>query len=238
MKDEATSFYNAAENVNAIDASFRDYMVRVFTFMSVGLGITAIIAYFIGNSQAIMSTLFRTPGLIFGLCLLELGVVFYLSLRIKSIPAQQAKVLFYLYSALNGLSLAPLFVVYTGTSIASTFFVTASMFLAMAIYGYTTNSDLTSFGSIMFMALIGLVVASIVNIFLHSETMAWFISGAGVIIFTGLTAYDSQKIKSMYFEGDSPEISGKKAVLGALCLYLDFINLFIYLLKFLGNRRD
>lgn len=238
MSKENTSFYKASANVEAIDASLRQYLQNVFLYMAVGLGFTGLVAYFAGSSCSLMSTLFSTPGLMLGLVLVELGLVFYLSARITSMDTQQAKILFYAYSVVNGLTLAPLFVVYTGASIATTFFVTAAMFLSMAIYGYVTDTDLTTMGGFLIMGVVGIIIASLVNIFLHSSALSFAISAVGVVLFTGLTAYDMQKIKSMYFEGDTEAISSKKAILGALCLYLDFINLFISLLKFLGVRRD
>lgn len=238
MSKENTSFCKASANVEAIDASLRQYLQNVFLYMAVGLGFTGLVAYFAGSSYSLMSTLFSTPGLMLGLVLVELGLVFYLSARITSMDTQQAKILFYAYSVVNGLTLAPLFVVYTGASIATTFFVTAAMFLSMAIYGYVTDTDLTTMGGFMVMGVVGIIIASLVNIFLHSSALSFAISAVGVVLFTGLTAYDMQKIKSMYFEGDTEAISSKKAILGALCLYLDFINLFISLLKFLGVRRD
>lgn len=238
MSKENTSFYKASANMEAIDASLRQYLQNVFLYMAVGLGFTGLVAYFAGSSYSLMSTLFSTPGLMLGLVLVELGLVFYLSARITSMDTQQAKILFYAYSVVNGLTLAPLFVVYTGASIATTFFVTAAMFLSMAIYGYVTDTDLTTMGGFLIMGVVGIIIASLVNIFLHSSALSFAISAVGVVLFTGLTAYDMQKIKSMYFEGDTEAISSKKAILGALCLYLDFINLFISLLKFLGVRRD
>lgn len=238
MDNETTSFYKATANVEAVDAGLRQYMQNVFLYMSAGLGLTALISYLVAGSQFFVNMLHTSPGLLLILGFVELGLVLYLSLRITSMSTQQARVIFYIYSIVNGISLAPIFLCFTGTSVASTFFVTASMFLAMAIYGYATDKDLTSFGSLLVMVLIGMVVASIVNIFLHSSTMSLILSAVGVIVFTGLTAYDTQKIKSMYFEGDTADIHGKKSILGALTLYLDFINLFISLLRFLGVRRD
>jgi hypothetical protein len=144
---------------------------------------------------------------------------------------------FWLFSGVMGLSLASVFLVYTGQSIVTTFFVSSSTFLAMALYGYTTKRDLTGWGSFLFMGLIGLIVASIVGLFVQSSALQFAISVIGVLIFTGLTAYDTQKIKEIYYAGDSSETGGKKAVMGALSLYLDFINLFLYLLRFIGDRR-
>lgn len=238
MNNENTSFYKAAANVEAIDAGLRQYMQNVFLYMSAGLGLTALAAYLLSNSQPFLSTVIRTPGLMIALAAAQLGLVMYLSFRIGSMPAQRAKVIFCVYSILNGVSLSPIFLVYTGVSIATTFFVSASMFLGMAIYGYVTDKDLTSFGSFFMMAVLGICIASIVNIFMRSSTMSLIISGIGVIVFTGLTAYDTQRIKSMYFEGDCVDAYSKKSILGALMLYLDFINLFLSLLRFLGNRRD
>ena len=238
MDNNVTSFYRASSNVGVVDADLRQYMLRVFSYMAVGLGLTAVVAYFVGHSAAMMSMVFSSPGLILGLAVIELGLVLYLSARISSMSVDQAKFLFLVYSAINGVTLAPIFVIYTGVSITTTFFVAASMFLSMVVYGYVTDKDLTSFGSFLIMGLIGLIIASVINIFLHSSVASLVISAIGVVLFTGLTAYDAQRIKSMYFEGDAVATSQKKAIFGALCLYLDFINLFIHLLKFVGVRRD
>ena len=168
---------------------------------------------------------------------LGLGAVLFLSFGIRRMQASTAFAAFLAYAVINGIWLTPILLVYTGTSVATTFFVCASMFLATSLYGYTTKRDLTSMGSFFFMGLIGLLVAMVVNMFLQSAAMGFAISAIGVLLFTGLTAYDTQKIKEMYIEGDGHEIARKKSIMGALALYLDFINLFLFLLQLLGNRR-
>ena len=166
-----------------------------------------------------------------------LAMVFFLSFRIQKMSFAAAQATFWVYAALMGISLSTILFVYTGASIALTFFVTAGMFGAMSLYGYTTKRDLTGFGSFLFMGLIGLILASLAGMFFHSTQLQFVISVLGVLIFTGLTAYDSQSIKNMYYVGDDGELVGKKAIMGALRLYLDFINLFLFLLRFMGNRR-
>ncbi len=235
MKNKVSSFYKEA--VATVDAGLRKYMLKVFTHMSLGLGATALTAYFISTSQPIMQAIFSS-GLMWGLLFAELGVVFYLSARIDKMSGQTAQFCFYAYALLSGISLAPIFVLYTGESLASTFFVTSATFLSMVIYGYTTDKDLTGVGSFFTMGLFGLIIASIVNIFLRNSALSFVTSVIGVVIFTGLTAWDAQLIKSLYFEGESEESSEKKSIIGALRLYLDFINMFLYLLRFLGSRRD
>lgn len=235
MVRETTSSYSKVSQL--IDAGLRVYMRRVFSYMSSGLGMTAIVAYFTSQSEGFMRLLFSSPIIYWTVLLAPLAVSLYLIGKISNIQASTARTLFFVYSALIGLSLSSIFLVYSPQSIAITFFVTASMFLSMVIYGYTTEKDLTSFGSFLFMGLIGLIIASVVNIFMQSGVTSLVISAIGVIIFTGLTAYDAQTIKSYYLESDSTEMSEKKAVFGALNLYLDFINLFLYLLRFLGNSR-
>jgi FtsH-binding integral membrane protein len=169
--------------------------------------------------------------------LAPLGFVLALSFGIQRMSSGTAMVLFWLYAAVMGLSLGGIFLVYTGTSIARVFFITAATFAAMSLYGYTTKSDLSGLGSFLFMGLIGLVIASLVNVFIGSNALQFAISIIGVIVFVGLTAYDTQRIKEMYLASDNPEIAGKKAILGALALYLDFINLFMMLLQLFGQRR-
>jgi FtsH-binding integral membrane protein len=169
--------------------------------------------------------------------LAPLGLVMFLSFGINRLSASRALTLFFVYAGLLGLSLASIFMVYTGVSIARVFFISAATFGAMSLYGYTTQRDLTGVGSFLFMGLIGVVIASLVNIFLQSSGLGWVISVAGVLIFVGLTAYDTQKIKEMYDVNDDGTIAGRKAVMGALTLYLDFINLFLMLLRLFGDRR-
>lgn len=207
---------------------------QVYAWMGAGLAITAVMALFTLSSPAILSAIAGNRILFFGLMIGELALVFTLSGAINRLSATTATLLFVAYSALNGVTLSIVALVYTANSIASTFVITAGMFGAMSIYGYMTKRDLTSWGSFLFMGLIGVVIASVVNIFIASSAVSWVISGIGVIVFTGLTAYDTSKIKEMAAQGTEGR---KPAILGALMLYLDFINLFLMLLRFTGNRR-
>lgn len=227
----------------AVDASFtseatRKFLLNVYNWMAMGLAITGVIAWGVAGSEFSM-TLATNPVLYFGLFIVQLGIVFGLSAAIDRIPSGVAIGTFFLYSALTGLTFSILFLVFTGASIASTFFICAGMFASVSVFGYVTKKDLSKLGTYLFMALIGLIIASVVNIFLKSPMMNWIISLAGVLIFTGLTAHDTQKIKKMSQVTEFDSEQGKKAaVLGSLTLYLDFINLFMFLLNFLGNRRD
>src|ERR1700716_57175 len=219
-----------------IDAGLRVHMQRVYSYMAGGLALTGIVAYAAAASgfyQAIADT-----PLIWIVMLAPLGFVLALSFGIQRMSAGTAMLLFWIYAAVMGLSLGGIFLVYTGTSIARVFFITAATFGAMSLYGYTTTTDLSNFGSFLLMGLIGIVIASIVNIFIGSSALQFAISIIGVIVFVGLTAYDTQRIKEMYLESDTVEVAGKKAVLGALALYLDFINLFMLLLQLFGQRRQ
>ncbi|MBQ3910975.1 MAG: Bax inhibitor-1/YccA family protein [Muribaculaceae bacterium] len=210
-------------------------MRKVYVKMFLGLLVTAITSFLVLSSETVMTTLFQSRALLIGLCVAELAMVFILSMAINKLSSPVATLLFYVYAVLNGVTLTPIFLIYTSSSIVLTFFVTAGVFLAMSIYGYTTKSDLTKFGTFMVMALIGLIVCTIINIFWANSVMEWIISFAGVAIFIGLTAWDTQKIKQMAMETDEANV-GKLATLGALSLYLDFINLFLYLLRLLGGR--
>jgi len=227
------------------------FLAKVFNWMAIGLGLTGLTAfltvYGIKNLQIVQQLLFTVqdgyvkPNMLFyGLLIGELGLVFYLSARIQKISAGAATGLFVGYSILNGVTLSTILLYYTASSVAATFFITAGMFGAMAVYGFVTKKDLSSWGSFLFMGLIGIIIAMVVNIFLASSMMSWVISGIGVIIFTGLTAYDVQQITRMGAEGimDGGEaVIRKGAIMGALKLYLDFINLFLMLLRLLGDRR-
>lgn len=219
-----------------IDLGLRAYMVRVYMYMAMGLGLTSLVAFYAASSPSLMTSIFTSP-LQWVVMLAPIGMVFFLSARIATLSFQTAQMLFWIYAGLMGLSLSSIFLIFTGESIARLFFITSSVFGAMSLYGYTTRKDLTSMGSFLMMGVLGLVVASIVNLFLHSSAMQMMISTIGVLVFTGLTAYDTQQIKESYFEADSIEITGKKAIIGALQLYLDFINLFISLLQLFGDRR-
>jgi FtsH-binding integral membrane protein len=232
----------------AIDEGLRAYMLKVYNYMTTGLVLTGFIAYFFGKASVeayIPGGVILTPlgdmlfnsGLSFIIMLAPLGFVFYLSARINKMSTASAQITFWLFASIMGLSLASIFVQFTHSSIARVFFITAGTFGAMSLYGYTTKRDLTKLGGFLFMGLIGVIIASIVNIFFQSGMMAFVISVIGVLVFVGLTAYDTQNIKNMYYGGDSEEIGSKKALMGALKLYLDFINLFILLLQLFGQRR-
>jgi hypothetical protein len=219
-----------------IDAGLRAHMQRVYSYMAGGLALTGIIAYAAAISGFYQS-IAGTP-LIWVVMLAPLGFVLALSFGIRRMSAATATLLFWVYAAVMGLSLGGIFLVYTGTSIARVLFITAATYGAMSFYGYTTKSDLSGFGSFLLMGLIGIVIASLVNIFLESSALQFAISIIGVVVFVGLTAYDTQRIKAIYLESDEEEIAGKKAVMGALALYLDFINLFMMLLQLFGQRRE
>ncbi len=213
-------------------------MTQVYGWMSVALLITAVVSIYTASSETMLSLIFGNRFVFYGLLIGELVMVMGLSSMINRMSALTATALFIVYSALNGLTMACIFLIYTGTSIASTFFITALTFAAMSVYGYVTKTDLTRMGSLLMMALIGLIIASVVNLFLHNQTIYWITSFLGVLIFTGLTAYDTQKIKEMYAVGNTDAESDRKgAIMGALRLYLDFVNLFLYLLRFFGSRK-
>ena len=215
------------------------FLAKVFNWMAVGLGLTGLVAYLTAQTGLVMAII-GSP-LMFVLILAELGMVFYLSARIDKIQPATATGLFVGYAVLNGLTLSAIFLAYTAASITATFFITAGMFGAMAVYGLVTKRDLSGVGSFMFMGLIGVIIASIVNIFLKSSALHWTISLIGVIVFVGLTAYDVQRLKNMGEQGimEQGEAAVRKgAIIGALALYLDFINLFLMLLRFFGGSRD
>ena len=219
-----------------IDVGLRQYMLKVYNYMASGVALTGVVAALTVQSDTLMQLVFGTP-LRWVIFLAPLGLVFFLSARMHKMSASTAQTTFWIFAGLMGLSLASIFAVYTNTSIARVFFISAGTFAAMSLYGYTTNRDLSGWGSFLFMGLIGIVIASIVNIFLVSSALHFAISVIGVLVFVGLTAYDTQSIKNMYSEADHAEIHGKKAIMGALRLYLDFINLFIMLLHLFGQRR-
>ncbi|NOX25802.1 MAG: Bax inhibitor-1/YccA family protein [Deltaproteobacteria bacterium] len=216
------------------------FLAKVFNWMAIGLALTGFTAFITVNSQTMLQIIFGNKMVLYGLMFGELGMVIYLSARIQKISAQTATALFLAYSVLNGVTLSVILLMYTMASVAATFFVTAGMFGSMAVYGYVTKKDLSGMGSFMFMGLVGMIIASVVNIFLGSSMMSWLISGIGVIVFTGLTAYDVQKITKIGAMGimEQGEAAIRKtAIMGALSLYLDFINLFLSLLQFMGNRK-
>jgi len=218
-----------------IDQGLRSYMLRVYNYMFAGLCITGVVSYVASTNEQVMT--FLHSGFVWILFIGMLGMAFALPARINKMKASTAQLLFLLFTFLEGLVLSYIFLLYTSTSIVRVFFITATMFGVTSLYGYTTKKDLTSMGSIMFMGLIGIIIASVVNIFMHSTMMAFIVSVAGVVIFTGLTAWDTQRIKEIYYAGDADDVMDKKAILGAFSLFLDFINLFIMLLRLLGDRR-
>lgn len=224
-----------AENELTLRRYVAGVMRRVYGKMTLGLLVTAIVSFLVVSTPAALNLLFSSMSMIWILFAVEIGLVIYLSARIDKLSSAAATTLFYVYSALNGVVLAPIFLVYTGSSIAMTFAITAGTFGAMTIFGYVTRQDLSKFGSFLFMALLGLIVCIVVNMFMHNSMFDLLISIAGVFIFVGLTAWDTQSIKRMCAETD-PSMLGKVATMGALSLYLDFINLFLYLLRFFGSR--
>ena len=227
---------NELRNTAAVSLT-NSVMRRVYFKMFLAMIVTAVTSVFVAGNEAILTLIFSSRVAPIVLLVLQVGVVLTLSGRIQKLSTGTASLLFYLYSVLTGVTLSVILLVYTASSIAQTFFITAAVFAAMSIYGYFTSNDLSRFGSIMFMALIGLIVCSLVNMFFKSSTMDWIISFTGVLIFIGLTAWDTQKIKYMTAYADESMV-GKIATIGALNLYLDFVNLFLYLLRFFGDSRD
>ncbi len=214
------------------------FMTRVYTWMAFALTITGAIAYIVAGTPSLVYAIVSNQLLFFGLIIAEIVLVGYLATAVAKMSAQRATALFIGYAVLNGLTLSVIFLAYTLGSIASTFFVTAGTFGIMSAYGYFTKKDLTSMGNLLMMALLGLIIASVVNIFLKSEMLYWIATYAGILIFVGLTAYDTQKIKNMNIIGnEGTEEDRKEAVMGALILYLDFINLFLMLLRLFGRRK-
>ncbi|MDA0238622.1 MAG: Bax inhibitor-1/YccA family protein [Proteobacteria bacterium] len=218
-----------------IDVGLRSYMLNVYNLMASGVALTGIVAASVASSQTMTNLIFGTP-LKWVIMLAPLALVFFVSARIHKMSAATAQMTFWVFAALMGASLASIFLVYTGTSIARVFFIAAGTFGAMSLYGYTTKKDLSGWGSFLFMGLIGVVIAMVVNIFLASSALMFVISVVGVLVFVGLTAYDTQKIRNQYYAGDHSEVQSKKAIMGALTLYLDFINLFIMMLHLFGSR--
>ena len=233
--------YGALTREQQLEASqaFPALMRKVYMWMTLALVITGVTAYYVATSPTILAMIYSNQIVFWGLVIAELALVFGISAAINRLSLTTATLMFVLYSLINGVTLASIFLIYTASSIASVFFITAGTFAAMAAYGYFTKKDLTSWGRILFMALIGIIIASIVNVFIGSTGLNLIVSYLGVLIFVGLTAYDSQKIKEMLIAApDAGEHMQKIALLGALTLYLDFINLFIHLLRILGSSRD
>ena len=233
--DRQTSFSRATDSA-IIDEGLRSYMLRVYNYMATGLAATGVVAYIVANTPFLMNAIFGTP-LMWVVMLAPIGMVMYLGAKIRTMSVGAAQTSFWIFSVLMGMSLASIFVIYTGTSIARVFFITSGVFGAMSLYGYTTKRDLTGWGSFLFMGLIGIIIASVVNMFLASSALMFAISVIGVLVFVGLTAYDTQNIKNMYSQSDSTVVTSKKAIMGALKLYLDFINLFIMMMHLFGARR-
>ena len=241
--------YSKTSDQSLVDEGLRLYMLKVYNYMTTGLVLTGLMAYFFGKASIISNDMGQlvglTPlgGVLFNsplkwiIMLAPLGFVFYLSARMHKMSLSKAQVTFWIYSAIMGLSLSWIFIVFTQISIVRVFFISSATFAAMSLYGYTTKKDLTKLGGFLFMGLIGIIIASLVNMFIGSTALQFAISIIGVLVFVGLTAYDTQKIKNMYYEGDNETVGSKKALMGALRLYLDFINLFILLLQLFGQRR-
>ncbi|HUC50723.1 MAG TPA: Bax inhibitor-1/YccA family protein [Xanthobacteraceae bacterium] len=235
-----------------IDAGLRAYMLRVYNYMTAGVALTGLVAWFtyqaaggdaiqvfggqVSGLTAFGHLIFQSP-LMWVVVLAPLALVFVMSFGINRLEPGTALTLFFVYAGLLGLSLASIFLIYTGTSITRVFFISAATFGALSLWGYTTQRDLSGMGSFMFMGLIGLVIAMLVNVFLKSSGLDWAISIMGVLVFAGLTGWDTQRIKEMYSAQDDGTITGRKAVMGALSLYLDFINLFLMMLRLMGDRR-
>lgn len=232
-----------------VDTGLRAHMLRVYNYMVGALALTGVVAYVVSSTPALLNVLYHEvvtangvalsptiPGWI--VMLAPLALVFFLSFRIMQMSQAAAQATFWAYAALVGASLASILIVYTGASVAMTFFVTAATFGTMSLWGYTTKRDLTGFGHFLFMGLIGILLASLANFFFRSPAINFVVSILGVLIFTGLTAWDTQKIKNTYYQvGGDTAVAGKAAIMGALALYLDFLNIFLFLLRFMGNRR-
>ena len=218
----------------AVDAGLRAHMIRVYNYMAGGVALTGAVAYF---TNVYFGQALHGSPIMYVLIFAPLALVFFLSYKIDSLSVSTARLLFFIYAGLLGASLSIIFAVYTETSITRVFFISAASFGALSLWGYTTQRDLTGMGSFLMMGLIGIIIASLVNIFLKSSGLDWIISVIGVLVFAGLTAYDTQKIKEMYSPMDDGTVMGRKAIMGALSLYLDFINLFLMLLRLVGDRR-
>ena len=238
-----------ADRTAAVDAGLRTYMLRVYNYMGAAVALTGVVAWLcfqnavVTNEAGAITGLTSFGQMILGgytpiiLMLATLGLVFFISFRIHTLQYTTALALFMVYAALLGAALTSIFVAYTGASVARVFFISAASFGALSLYGYTTQRDLSAMGSFLIMGLVGILLAGIVNIFLQSGALGFVISAVGVLVFAGLTAWDTQRIKEMYDVQDDGSVAGRKAVMGALTLYLDFINLFLFLLRFLGDRR-
>ncbi len=227
-------------SISTEDVGLKRFFTNVFLWMSIGIAVTAIVALYVSGSKDFMSLFFKARFMFWGLIIAQFGLVYFIASRLMDMTYKSGILFYMLYSVLNGVTISVVLFRYTSQSIASTFFITAGMFALMAIYGYSTKKSLMGWGKVLMMGLIGIIIAAVVNIFLRSGMMQWIISLAGVIIFTGLTAYDTQKLKSYYAAEDS--VGGKRlsqlSLFGALMLYIDFINLFLSLLSLSGGRKD
>lgn len=220
-----------------VDEGLRSYMLSVYNYMGLGLAITGVVAFLVAATPALYIPIFTSP-LKWVVMLAPLGFVFFLSAKLPTMSTGAAQATFWAFAAVMGLSMASILLVFTGESVARVFFITAATFGATSLYGYTTKRDLSGFGSFLFMGLIGIVIASLVNLFLQSTALQFAVSVIGVLVFTGLTAYDTQRIKELYFEIQGSEMMGRTAIMGALSLYLNFINMFTMLLQLFGTTRD
>ncbi len=222
----------------SVDAGLRAFMLGIYNNMSIGLGITGLVAYFVSQNESLMRTIFGTP-LQWVVMLAPLGFVIYLSARVMKMSPSTARLWFFAFAAVMGISISSIFLMYQIGAIAKVFFITAASFGALSLWGYTTKKNLTGMGSFMMMGLFGIIIAMVVNIFLKSAAMDFAISAIGVVIFAGLTAWDTQRLKHSYYEiGANAEMAGRVAIMGALSLYLDFLNLFLFLLRFMGGGRS
>lgn len=233
--------YSIPEQRTQAQVLVNSFVQSVYQWMAIGLALTGFVAYFVAHSETMLELIFGNQIIFFGLIIGELALVWILSSRINTMQASTATMMFLVYSALNGATLSSIFIAYAMSSIASTFFICSATFVACSVYGMTTKRDLTSFGSFFLMGLFGIIIATLINLFIKSSAMQMIISYIGVIVFVGLTAYDTQKIKVMALTQPSDLEAGvirKGAIIGALELYLDFVNLFLMLLRIFGGSRD
>lgn len=242
---DRNTYYSSAPSKSAaeIDEGLRAYMLTVYNYMASALALTGLAAYVTANTPALLSMLYTQQGNMLAPTMLgyivmfsPLAFVLAISFGVNKMKSSTLQMVFWGFAVVMGLSLSNILLMYTGTSVAKTFFVTSAAFGSLSLYGYTTKRNLTGMGSFLIMGLFGIIIASVVNMFLQSSGMEFIISVLGVLIFAGLTAYDTQRIKLMYLESDGNEMASKKAIMGALSLYLDFINMFLFLLRFMGNR--
>jgi uncharacterized protein len=236
MADWNQQVARADRSAVAVDEGLRAYMLRVYNYMALGLALTGAVAYLTYSTPSVFQAIFGTP-LAWVVMLAPLGFVMVLSFGIRRLSARAAQTLFWAFAGVMGLSLSTIFAAYTATDITRVFFITSAAFGALSLWGYTTRRDLTAMGSFLFIGLVGLIIAMFVNMFLHSSALDFALSAIGVLIFAGLTAYDTQRIKNMYSEGLDGAVATKTAVMGALALYLDFINMFLMLLRLMGSSR-